>query len=132
MWSPRCWLVPSILYKVKQVPPKGETAEAGHQHSPRLRPDLTVPGAQPAAAQPHPGHPPDRLGEDRPAHLRAALRSLAEDDRHLDHAEALFERAIGRLDLEGVAARADRVEVDRLQDPAVEDLEAAGEIADPD
>ena len=40
--------------------------------------------------------------------------------------------AVGRLDLERVAVRGDRVEVDRLEHLAAEDLEAAGQVADAD
>ena len=40
------------------------------------------------------------------------------------------QRAVGRLDLERVAARVDRVEVDRLEHLAAEALEAAGQVAD--
>src|SRR5680860_1373479 len=84
------------------------------------------------SAQPQQGDAPDRLGDDRAAHLRRARLTIAEDDRHLDDIEAALDRAVGHLDLEGVAARLDRVEVDRLQHLAAEALEAAGQVADAD
>src|SRR5680860_1190538 len=67
------------------------------------------------SAQPQQGDAPDRLGDDRAAHLRRTGLTIAEDDRHLDDIEAALDRAVGHLDLEGVTARLDRVEVDRLQ-----------------
>ena len=42
------------------------------------------------------------------------------------------DRPVGHLDLEGVAASLDRVEVDRLQHLAAEALEAAGQVVDLD
>src|SRR5205823_3379940 len=42
------------------------------------------------------------------------------------------DRPIGGHDLERVAGDGDRVEVDPLQHRAAEDLEAAGEVVDPD
>ena len=42
------------------------------------------------------------------------------------------DRAVGGLDLEGVAERGDRLELDRLEHLAAKDLEAAGEVADPE
>ena len=41
----------------------------------------------PAADGPHRGDPPDRLGEDRPAHLRVPLSAVAKHDQHLDDPE---------------------------------------------
>ena len=67
--------------------------------------------------------------DDRAGHLRLADAAVAEDDRHLDHAEAGADGAVGGLDLERVAERRDRLEVDRLEHLAAEDLEAAGEVA---
>ena len=55
--------------------------------------------------------------------------AVGERDRHLDDAEAGPERAVGRLDLEGVALRVDRVEVDRLEHGAPVALEPAGQVA---
>src|ERR1700688_2328224 len=66
-----------------------------------------------AAAQrldPQQRHLPDRLGDDRLAHLGVPELAVGEGDRHLDHAEAGAHHAIGRLDLERVAPGADRVE----------------------
>src|SRR5438874_10609369 len=61
-----------------------------------------------------------------------SLGTVREPDRHLDDAEALAQRSIRRLDLEGVALRMDLVEVDRLQHLPPVALEAAGEVADAD
>src|SRR3954447_14535113 len=75
-------------------------------------------------------HLPDRLEHDRAAHLRVALLAVREADRDLDDTEALAQSPVGRLDLEGVASRSDRVEVDSLEHLAPVALEAAGRIAD--
>ena len=45
----------------------------------------------------------------------APAAAVAEDDRHLDDAEAGAQRAVGQLDLEGVAVRAHGRQVDRLE-----------------
>src|SRR5688500_1490700 len=45
----------------------------------------------------------DGLTGDPPVHLRRPELALAEDDRHLDDAEALAQRPVGELDLERVA-----------------------------
>ena len=82
-----------------------------------------------SAAQPQQRHLPDRLEHDRARHLRAADLAVDEADRHLPDAEALAQRAVGQLDLERVAARVHRVEVDRLEHGAPEALEAAGQVA---
>src|SRR2546430_178249 len=74
---------------------------------------------------------PDRLEHDRAAHLRAAGFAVDEPDRNLDDAEARPQRAVGRLDLERVAAAADPVEVDPLAHRAAVALEAPGQCADP-
>ena len=58
--------------------------------------------------------------------------AVDEADRDLAHAKAAAQRAIGQLDLEGVALGVDRVQVDRLEHRAAEALEAAGEVADGD
>src|SRR5437588_9960818 len=79
---------------------------------------------------PQQGAAPDGLVKDRAAHLRVSALAVGERDRHLDHAEARALGAIGRLDLERVALRRDRVHVDRLQDAAADALEAAGRILD--
>src|SRR5438046_4489582 len=71
---------------------------------------------------------PDRLEHDRPAHLRMTFLAVDEPDRHLGDAEALAERPVGRLDLEGVALGVDRLEVDRLEHGAAIALEAAGQV----
>src|ERR1051325_6541748 len=89
--------------------------------------DIWRSGPLPASAQE--GPPPDGLEHDRSILLRAAGAAVAEDDRDLDDLEAVLDRAVGHLDLEGVAAGADRIEVDRLQHLAPEALEAAGEVA---
>src|SRR3954471_4054094 len=77
-------------------------------------------------------HLPDRLEHDRAAHLRAAVLAVDEGDRHLDDAEAGPQRAVGGLDLEGVAARVDRAQVELLQHLAAEALEAAGQVVHAD
>src|SRR5689334_7012242 len=66
------------------------------------------------ASQPHERHLPHRFEHDRAAHLRVAVLAVDERDRHLDHAEAGTQDAIGGLDLECVATGVDRGEVDRL------------------
>src|SRR5262249_48675316 len=83
-------------------------------------------------AEPQQRDLPRRLEHDRAAHFRAALLAVDEADRDLDHAEALAQRPVRRLDLERVAARGDRAQVDRLEHGAPVTLEAAGEVADPD
>src|SRR4051812_29212914 len=75
---------------------------------------------------------PDRLEHDRTAHLRAAVLPVDEGDRHLDDAKAGPQRAVGGLDLEGVAARVDRAQVECLQHLAPEALEAAGQVVHTD
>src|SRR3954451_4048722 len=72
---------------------------------------------------------PNRLGGDREVHLRFPYPPLAKKDRHLDDAEPAADRTVGQLDLEGVAAGGDLVEVDGLQHLAAEALEATGEVA---
>src|SRR6267143_4169146 len=79
-------------------------------------------------AEPEERHPPDRFEHDRLAHLRAAGRAVDERDRDLDRLEARALRPIRHLDLEGVALRRDRVEVDRLEHAPSEALEAACRI----
>src|SRR3954468_2419214 len=72
---------------------------------------------------------PDRLEHDAAAHLGAAAFAVGEGDRHLGDAEAGAQRAVGGLDLERVAARGDRIEVDRLEHLSAVALEAGGHIA---
>src|SRR5262249_44987968 len=84
----------------------------------------------PNCSQSQSGHLPDRLEDDRPAHLGAADLAVDELDRHLDDAEAGAERAVGHLDLEGVALRVDRVEVYRLQHVGAIASEARGQVSD--
>src|SRR4029453_15864780 len=45
--------------------------------------------------EPQYGDLPDSLGDDGVAHLRAAVLAVDEADRHLDHAEARAQRAVG-------------------------------------
>src|SRR5258705_4745989 len=73
---------------------------------------------------------PDRLEDDRPAHLRLPDDAVDEGDRDLDHLEAGLFGAIGHLDLERVTARGDRVELELLQHPPPEALEAARGVLD--
>src|SRR4029453_4616567 len=80
--------------------------------------------------QPEEGHLPDALEHDRVTHLRASDLTVDEHDRHLDDAEARAHRPAGGLDLEGVALRVDRVEVDRLQHLPPVALEPPGEVTD--
>src|SRR5207247_10277352 len=56
--------------------------------------------------------------------------AVGDPDRNPDDAEAGPQRPVGRLDLERVALRVDRVEVDLLEHLAAVALEAAGEISD--
>src|SRR4051812_19264666 len=49
---------------------------------------------------------PSRLERDLRGHLRFAQPALAEADRHLDDLQSEQQRAVGELDLEGVALRA--------------------------
>src|ERR1700685_1177771 len=74
-------------------------------------------------------HEPHSLGGDPPGHLALALLAVFEDDRHLDDAKAGPRRTVGELDLEGVALRADAVEVDLFEHLAEEALAAAGQVA---
>src|SRR5664279_3681581 len=71
----------------------------------------------------------ERLEEDGLAHLRCAFAALLESDRHLDDAGAEAVGAESRLDLEGVTAGMDRVEIDGLEDIGPPCLEAAGQVA---
>src|SRR4029450_6836779 len=73
------------------------------------------------------GFHPNRL-----SHLRAAHLSVDEDDRYLDDAEPSPQCPVGGLDLECVALRVDRVEVDRLENHAAVALEAAGQVTHAD
>src|SRR5580700_6737859 len=71
-------------------------------------------------AQAQQRYAPGRLRDDPLAHLRVAALAIGERDRHLADAEARAAGTVGHLDLEGVAARVDRVEVDRLEHDASE------------
>src|SRR6185312_6099819 len=73
-------------------------------------------------------HLPDRLEHDRAAHLRAAVLAVDESDRDLDDPEAGSERPVRPFDLERVATRVDRVQVDRLEHLAPVAAEAAGQV----
>src|SRR3977135_3298646 len=57
------------------------------------------------------------------------MLAVAKDDRHLAHGEPARQGALGKVDLEAVAVRADRVQLDRLEHLAPKALEAAREIA---
>src|SRR6266849_7914446 len=103
----------------------GSSSRMSRDRSPARRSELSS-----ECGEPQPRHVHDRLEEDRAAHLRYALRSVSEPDRHLDDGEALPQGAIRPLDLEGVALRMDRLQVDSLEDTSPVALEPAGEIAD--
>jgi len=60
-----------------------------------------------------------------------ALLAVGERDRDLLDPEAGPDDAVRRLDLERVALRVDRGQVDRLEHAPAKALEAAGEVADP-
>src|ERR1700675_4937857 len=63
------------------------------------------------STDPEQRHAPDRLEDDRPAHLRLPGHPVDERDRDLDHLEAGLLGPVGHLDLERVAARGDRLQV---------------------
>jgi len=71
----------------------------------------------------------DGLEEDLSAHLARAGLPVDEGDRHLRDAEAFLHRAVGGLDLERVALRAERSELDGAEHVGAERLVAAGEVA---
>src|SRR5262249_9306156 len=58
---------------------------------------------------------PQRLETDLLRHLRRPDLAVHEDDRDLLDTESLAPRTVGRLDLEGVAVRADLLQSDRLE-----------------
>src|SRR4051794_3158318 len=89
-------------------------------------------GRMSAPPQPPRGHTPCRLEDDPAGHLRRPYPAVAEDNRDLGDTKPGLDRAEGRLDLEGVALRGERFQVDRLEDLAPEALEPAGEIVDLD
>lgn len=60
-------------------------------------------------------HDADRLQEDLPAHLGRSRGAVDEHDGDLLDPHALAERAVGHLDLEGVAVGVDGIDVDRVQ-----------------
>jgi hypothetical protein len=73
-----------------------------------------------AGPAPPPGHgplgdPEQGLGHDLLAHLGHPGGPLGEGDRHLRHPEPLLPGLVGHLDLEAVAAGADRLHRQRLQ-----------------
>src|ERR1700679_3082546 len=109
-WLPRSALPPKLTHYLPRLSRGGFRALCGPPAEAQLR------------------HSPDRLGDDRAVHLRGAGPAVAEDDRHLDDPEAALDRPVGHLDLEGVAAGADRAQVDRLENLAAEALEAAGQV----
>src|SRR5207248_4774384 len=71
-----------------------------------------------------------RLRHDAPVHLGIARAALLEEDRHLHDAQPQAPAALGYLDLKGVAAGADLLQLQRRQRPAAEPLEAAGQVAE--
>src|SRR3954454_23932943 len=85
-----------------------------------LRIGLTLP------VQAQQGHRPHRFEHDRLAHLRVTRGAVGERDGDLEHPKARLLRAVGHLDLEGIAALADRGEVDLLEHGTPEALEAPG------
>src|SRR4051794_2274683 len=105
-----CRLLVVVSYFKKYSTPAGE--------------DASLP-----AAKAHGGHSPDRLGDYPACHLRRSDAAVAEGDRDLDDSKARPDGAPGELDLEGIAARIDRLRLDRLQDPAADRPEPAGEVA---
>src|SRR3954447_20157191 len=78
-----------------------------------------------AAAHAPLGDAPQRLAHDGAAHLGLADGALGEGDGHLDDLEAGLDGAPGEVDLEAVALRGHRLDVDLLQDLAAKRLEAA-------
>src|SRR3954463_14438396 len=80
--------------------------------------------------EPQQRHLQHRLENDRAAHLRRALRPVDEDDGDLLDAKSFPEDAVCRLDLERIALRLDRVEVERLEHLPSEALEPARQVAD--
>src|SRR5437867_1423809 len=75
------------------------------------------------------GHLPHRLEDDRAVHLRASLLAVDEGDRNFGDGEPGPQGPIRRLDLERVAARPYRREVDRLEPSPPVALETAGRVA---
>src|SRR5581483_6419949 len=80
--------------------------------TPRTLPPRPASEAPAQGGRPEQRHLPDRLEHDRAAHLGAAGGAVDERDRDLGDAEPGADGAVGRLDLEGVAARGDGVQVD--------------------
>src|SRR4051812_42056931 len=74
-------------------------------------------------------HFPHCFERDPCVHLGFSHPALPENDRDLDNAEAGLDCAVCELDLEAIAVRMDRVQVESLEDGAPEALEAAGEVA---
>ena len=93
-----------------------------------MRARSRAPPPWPAAQRGHAARPP-RARSAATSSSRPA-RAVAEDDRHLDDAEAAAQRAVGQLDLEGVALRAHAsARSIAAQHVGAEALEAAGEVA---
>src|SRR4051812_26939313 len=124
-----CSKVASVSSSTTSMLSTGDRAEPGRPPS-GIASDASEPAEEGADTEKR--HLPDRLEHDRAAHLRAAVLAVDEGDRHLDDAEPGAQRAVGGLDLEGVAARVDRAQVERLQHLAAEALEAAGQVAHAD
>src|SRR5271165_2368871 len=99
-------------------------AEQRRRDAPGARPP--APASAEAAAPAQLRQHDERLQRDPRRHLAASVPALAEHDRNLHDGEAALYRALRQLDLEAVAMRADRLEVDRLEHLAPEALEAAG------
>src|SRR5690606_37635512 len=85
------------------------TTSAMTRHEARTR-FTSTPSAQPEL----PDHG-DGLEEDLARHLALTDAAVLEDDRDLDHLEALAHGAPGQLDLERVARAAYRAEIERLE-----------------
>ena len=77
-------------------------------------------------------HEHERLEGDRQRHLALARLAVAKADRDLRDPEPGEQRAVGQLDVEHVALRAQRGRLDRLEHAAADAAETAGEVAHPD
>ena len=97
--------------------------------SPRSPPRLTPPEQRLHAQSEHHQH---RLAHDVSAHFALAHAAVDERDRHFVDAEAVLIAAVIHLDLEGVAVRANALQVQLLQHVPAEALEAAGQVVDGD
>src|SRR6185312_3517173 len=74
---------------------------------------------------PEPPYHPHRLTHDLPRHLALALGPVHKDDGNLDDAEPLLPHAKAHLDLERVAVRAHRAQIDCLENGPAKALEPA-------